>query len=91
MKHGYFPGCSLEGISAEYDHSIHKVLDALEVATEDVPDWICCGTLAAPSTSHLLGLATPLWNVLQAKKAGHDQVIVPCSAVCITSSTHPTG
>jgi heterodisulfide reductase subunit B len=80
MKYGYFPGCSLEGISAEYDYSIRRLFDVLNVVTEDVPDWVCCGTLAAPSTSHLLGLTTPLWNVLQAKQAGHDQVVVPCSA-----------
>jgi heterodisulfide reductase subunit B len=80
MKYGYYPGCSLEGVSVEYDESIRSLFEALEIPFEEVPDWICCGTLAAPSLSHLLGVATPLWNVAQSKQAGHDQLIAPCSA-----------
>ncbi len=80
MKYGYYPGCSLEGISTEYDESMRALFAHLEVTIEDLPDWICCGTLAAPSISHLLGLATPLWNVARAQQAGYDQLIAPCSA-----------
>ena len=80
MKYGYYPGCSLEGISNEYDESMRALFAQLEVTIEDLPDWICCGTLAAPSISHLLGLATPLWNVARAQQAGYDQLIAPCSA-----------
>ncbi len=80
MKYGYYPGCSLEGISVEYDHSMRSLLARLDIAIEDLPDWVCCGTLAAPSISRLLGLATPMWNVAQAKKAGFEQLIAPCSA-----------
>ena len=87
MKYGYYPGCSLEGISSEYDESVRSLLDCLAVETEDVPDWMCCGTIATPSTSHLLGLATPLWNLVQARQAGYDQVITPCSA-CLYHFKH---
>ncbi len=87
MKYGYYPGCSLEGISAEYDHSMRSLLDLLDVTIQDVPDWICCGTLAAASVSPLLGLATPLWNVAQAKRAGYDQLIAPCSS-CLYHFRH---
>ena len=80
MRYGYYPGCSLEGISAEYDESIRSLFAHLSVAIEDVPDWICCGTLAAPSLSRLLGVATPLWNVARARQAGHERLIAPCSA-----------
>jgi len=51
MKTAYYPGCSLEGISVEYDISIRQLFNLLEVTIEDLPDWICCGTLAAPSIS----------------------------------------
>ena len=68
MRLGYYPGCSLEGISTEYDESIRVLFAHLEISIEELPDWICCGTLAAPSLSRLLGLATPLWNVAQAEK-----------------------
>lgn len=87
MKYGYYPGCSLEGISAEYDDSIRSLFKRLEVTIEDLPGWICCGTVAAPSMSRLLGLATPLWNVARAKQAGYDQLIAPCSA-CLYHFKH---
>jgi heterodisulfide reductase subunit B len=80
MKYGYYPGCSLEGISSEYDLSVRSLLRALDVDMEDLPDWICCGTLAAPSMSRLLGLAAPLWNVGRAGQQGYRALIAPCSA-----------
>lgn len=87
MRYGYYPGCSLEGISTEYDESIRSLFDVLDVTIEDVPGWICCGTLAAPSLGRLMGLATPLWNVAQAKQVGFDQLIAPCSA-CLYHFKH---
>lgn len=89
MRLGYYPGCSLEGISTEYDESIRALFAHLEITIEDLPDWICCGTLAAPSLSRLLGLATPLWNVAQAERAGYDKLIAPCSA-CLYHFKHAT-
>ncbi|MGD8752381.1 MAG: heterodisulfide reductase-related iron-sulfur binding cluster, partial [Anaerolineales bacterium] len=80
MKYAYYPGCSLEGISVEYDLSMRRLFEQLEVTVEDLPEWICCGTLAAPSMSRLLGVATPLWNVARATLEGFDQLIAPCSA-----------
>ena len=80
MKYGYYPGCSLEGISVEYDHSMRSLFAALDITVEDLSEWICCGTLAAPSISRLLGVATPLWNVAQAKQEGFEQLVAPCSA-----------
>lgn len=80
MKYGYYPGCSLEGISVEYDYSMRSLFAALDITIEDLSDWICCGTLAAPSISRLLGVATPLWNVVQARQGGFDQLVAPCSA-----------
>ena len=89
MRYGYYPGCSLEGISAEYDDSMRGLLAHLNVAIEEVPDWICCGTLAASSLSRLMGPATALWNVARAKHAGYDQLIAPCSA-CLYHFKHAT-
>ena len=80
MKYGYYPGCSLEGISMEYDHSMRSLFAALDIKVEDLSEWICCGTLAAPSISRLLGVATPLWNVAKAKQEGFEQLVAPCSA-----------
>jgi heterodisulfide reductase subunit B len=87
MKYGYYPGCSLESISSEYDESMRKLFQILNVEIEDLKDWICCGTVAAASLSHKLGLATPLWNVARSKKMGFDQLIAPCSA-CVYHFKH---
>jgi heterodisulfide reductase subunit B len=87
MRYGYYPGCSLESISSEYDHSMRKLFAALDVKIEDLKDWICCGTVAAASLSHLIGLATPLWSVARSKKMGFDQLIAPCSA-CVYHFKH---
>lgn len=89
MKYGYYPGCSLEGISSEYDESIRTLFDFLNVSYEDLQDWICCGTLAAPSISHLLGIATPLWNIARSTKSGYEQIIAPCSE-CLYHFKHAT-
>ena len=87
MRYGYYPGCSLTSISSEYDQSMRKLFKALDVEIEDLKDWICCGTVAAASLSHVLGLATPLWNVARSKKMGFDQLIAPCSA-CVYHFKH---
>ncbi|TFG73266.1 MAG: heterodisulfide reductase subunit B [Anaerolineales bacterium] len=87
MRYGYYPGCSLESISSEYDQSMRKLFKALDVEIEDLKDWICCGTVAAASLSHLIGLATPLWSVARSKKMGFDQLIAPCSA-CVYHFKH---
>ncbi|MFQ5419935.1 MAG: heterodisulfide reductase-related iron-sulfur binding cluster, partial [Anaerolineae bacterium] len=55
MKYGYYPGCSLKGISVEYDHSIRSLFELLDVSMQELDDWICCGTLAAPSMGKYLG------------------------------------
>ncbi len=90
MRYGYYPGCSLEGMSVEYDISLRNVLDKLGVSVEPVPSWICCGTLAACSTSRLLGLSVPLYNVARAAQAGQETIIAPCSACLyhVKSSLH---
>ncbi|MFQ6014689.1 MAG: CoB--CoM heterodisulfide reductase iron-sulfur subunit B family protein [Anaerolineae bacterium] len=80
MKYAYYPGCALEGMNIEYNVSLRNLFDRLEIEVEEIPGWICCGTLAAPSTSRLLGLSVPLWNVAKALEARHDQIIAPCSA-----------
>ncbi len=87
MRYAYYPGCSLEGLSAEYNRSVQRLFELLGVDFEEVPDWICCGTLAAPSVSRLLGLVNPLWNIARAKQANFDQIIAPCSA-CLYHFKH---
>ena len=80
MKIGYFPGCSLKGTSKEFDLSVWRVLEALDVQLEDVNNWNCCGATSAHATSHILSLALPVRNLLLAKAQGFEEIVSPCAA-----------
>ena len=48
MKFAYYPGCSLESTSWDFDRSTRAVLRAVGVELEEIPDWVCCGSTPAP-------------------------------------------
>jgi heterodisulfide reductase subunit B2 len=77
-KYAYFPGCSLKGSAAEYDHSTRAVLGRLGVELEEIPGWNCCGASSAHSISRDLAVALPLRNLALAEAAGMD-IVVPCA------------
>ncbi|MDP2940869.1 MAG: CoB--CoM heterodisulfide reductase iron-sulfur subunit B family protein [Candidatus Omnitrophota bacterium] len=80
MKYAYFPGCSLHSTAKEYDLSARAVAEALGIELIEIPDWVCCGATPAHLTLHLLSLALPVKNLLQAKKLGNYEVATCCAA-----------
>jgi heterodisulfide reductase subunit B len=80
MKVGFFPGCSLEGSSREYNESLQAIAPRLGIELVEVPDWNCCGATAAHSLNHKLALALPARILALAEQAGLDELLVPCSA-----------
>lgn len=80
MNYGYYPGCSLHSTGAEYDASFRAVSALLGITLKEVPDWICCGTSPAHSSSHLLATSLPVKNLLLTRKAGLKEITVPCAA-----------
>jgi len=80
MKVGFFPGCSLEGSSREYNESLQAIAGQLGLELAEVPDWNCCGATAAHSLNHKLALALPARILALAEKAGLTELLVPCSA-----------
>lgn len=81
MKYLYYPGCSLEGTSVEYNISTKIVMEALDVQLEEIEDWNCCGATAAESSSQLLSYVLPGRNLALAEKmTDSNQILVPCSA-----------
>ncbi len=80
MKYAYYPGCSLLGSATEYARSTEAVLGELGVELEEIDDWVCCGATAAHATSHLLSVALPAINCVEAEKRGLD--ILTCCAAC---------
>lgn len=80
MKYAYFPGCSLHSTAKEYDLSTKEISKALGIELIEIPDWVCCGATPAHITMHLLSLALPVKNLLQAKKMDSFEVVTCCAA-----------
>lgn len=80
MKYAYFPGCSLHSTAKEYDFSTKEVANALGIELIEIPDWVCCGATPAHITIHLLSLALPVKNLLQARKMDSYEVVTCCAA-----------
>ncbi|MBN2373637.1 CoB--CoM heterodisulfide reductase iron-sulfur subunit B family protein [bacterium] len=78
-KYAYYPGCSLHSVAKEYDLSMKAVCRALGIDLIEIPDWICCGSSPAHTTSHLLSLALPISNCIWAENQGLD-IIAPCAS-----------
>lgn len=80
MKLGFFPGCSLEGSSKEYNESLQAIAPLLGLELTEVPDWNCCGASAAHNLNHKLALALPARVLALAEQANLARLLVPCSA-----------
>ncbi len=79
MKYAYFPGCSLHSTAKEFDLSTRAVCKNLDIELVEIPDWICCGSTPAHTTSELLSLALPLANCTWAEN-NHLDVVAPCAS-----------
>ena len=80
MRIGYYPGCSLEGSSKEYNDSLFAVAEKCNVTLEEIKDWSCCGASAAHNLNHDLAIALPARTLALAEKQGLTEIVVPCAA-----------
>ena len=89
MKLGFYPGCSLEGMSREYSDSVVALAKRFDIELVQIPDWNCCGATAAHNLNKELALSLPARNLALAEKEGFTDVVVPCAA-CYSrfSTTH---
>jgi heterodisulfide reductase subunit B len=78
MNIAYYPGCSGQGTSLEYDRSTRAVCAALSVNLQDLEEWSCCGSTPAHAVSHVLSTALSTRNIMQAKKGGATRITTPC-------------
>ena len=79
MKYAYFPGCSLESTAWDFDRSTRAVCRALDVELEEIPDWVCCGSTPAHSSSASLATALPVVNLQKAHEMGAP-VMTACAS-----------
>ncbi len=80
MKYSYFPGCSLKGTGRAYEESLLPVFQALGVELEELNDWNCCGATAYMAVDEVKACVMASRNLAIAEKAGHAEVLAPCSA-----------
>jgi heterodisulfide reductase subunit B len=78
---GYFPGCSLSGTAAEYDHSLRAIAGPLGYELKEVPEWICCGATSAHALDHEAALCMAADTLAKARNADLHRVLAPC-AMC---------
>lgn len=84
LKIAYYPGCSGQGTSLEYDSSTRAVCAALGVELVDIPDWSCCGSTPAHTVNHVLSAALSARNLAQVEAMGMDKAATPCPS-CLTN------
>lgn len=80
MKLGFYPGCSLEGASREYNESVMAIAEEMGIELVSIPDWNCCGATAAHNLDKELSLSLPARNLALAEEAGLTVLVVPCAA-----------
>ncbi|MGM0366530.1 MAG: CoB--CoM heterodisulfide reductase iron-sulfur subunit B family protein [Actinomycetota bacterium] len=78
LKIAYYPGCSLNSTSLDYNVSIKKLLEVLGIEFEEIRDWNCCGTTPAHHTNEQLSAALSARNLLLAKKMRYEVILSPC-------------
>lgn len=78
MKVGYYPGCSLESTSQEYDWSIKEVCSKLQIQLSEIKDWNCCGATSAHCIDEKAAFLLSARNLEIAEEEGLD-LAIPCS------------
>lgn len=84
LTFAYYPGCSGQGTSIEYDRSTRAVCRALGIELVDIPDWNCCGSTPAHTVDHVLSAALSARNILQAESLDVQGIVTPCPS-CLTN------
>ena len=80
MRIGFYPGCSLNGTSREYNESVRALAKALGIELVELKDWNCCGATAAHSMDKELALSLPTRILALAEQQGLGEVVVPCAS-----------
>jgi heterodisulfide reductase subunit B2 len=80
MKLGFYPGCSMQGSSPEYNESLTAITKQLGIPMETIADWNCCGATAAHNLNKSLSQALPARIIALAEKQNLDEILVPCAA-----------
>jgi len=83
----YYPGCSLEGLSKEYDLSLNAVCDELGLKLEELDDWNCCGATTLVSVDDLFSVLAPARSLAMAGELDRDLVVACNSCYLVLKKT----
>ncbi|MFC2067467.1 CoB--CoM heterodisulfide reductase iron-sulfur subunit B family protein [Chloroflexota bacterium] len=76
MKYAYYPGCSQETVSKEYNQSAWAVCNELGIELLEISDWNCCGASSGHSTDYWASHALAGRNIAIAEREGMDIAVV---------------
>jgi heterodisulfide reductase subunit B len=77
--YAYYPGCSLEATSKQYDTSLRAIAPIMGLELHEIEDWNCCGASAYMSTDQIMGFALAARNLVLAERMNMD-ILAPCAA-----------
>lgn len=77
-QYAYYPGCSLESLSAGYHVSALAAGQALGIDLREIENWNCCGATAYFHVDELLAHTLVARNLAKAEEMGLD-FVAPCS------------
>ncbi len=80
MKIPYYPGCTLNTVSRDFDLTARRCAGVLGVEMEELRKWNCCGASFPLTPDNTMGLAGAMKVLAEVKKEG-DRVTTLCS-VC---------
>jgi len=86
VKYAFYPGCSLETTSWDFNRSTRAVFEALGVELQEIPDWVCCGSTPAHNSSQSLAVALPAVNLQKAQEM--DVPVLAACASCYARLRH---
>ena len=79
MNYAYYPGCSLESTSPDFNLSTEALIEFLALDIPEVEDWVCCGASSLHPENKLASLALPALTIESAEKQKRD-IMVQCPA-----------
>lgn len=79
MNYAYYPGCSLESTSPDFNESTKAIVEFLNLGIEELPDWVCCGASSLHPSDKLMSLALPSMTLDSANQSKKD-IMVQCPA-----------
>ncbi len=76
----YYPGCSLDSTSPEFNTSVKAVCEALDLKIIEPKGWVCCGSSSAHKADTEAALRLPMENLSLIEQSGFHEVTMPCAA-----------